>query len=819
MSQAQAQKNYFTFAKGLVTEASPINGPDNSSTSEDNFDLVRNGTRMRRRGMDFEHGGSTPTISQTHAANYYTTGNHVVSNHSWRSIGGIGTNNKLIIQTGNLLHLRGLDTAIVSTGGAGITFDNTAIGGGASDTSIDLANVAVGGADTGLDKVQVAFGKGTAFVVGPNISPFYIEYHSATATYSTHYVGGAADNILIRDFNGVNDGLAVDNRPTYANWAALVAGNPNHAYNLLNQGWTQPHVETYISGTVPSTASISAIVLGGGTTTEMTVANNSALSNGASVTISGVVIPGGDPNINGVSIISNVTVGITNTTFTIPIDTTTAVGPYTGGEYNITIVGGVAPSNSDVWWYGKNSTGIFTPAEMDKLWFGSMYAAQGHYTHNAFTNTRSAIVAGATDFTTTARPSVTTFYSGRVWYSGIQDSEFSGTILFSKLVEGAAQDAHHCHMDADPTSEIVSGLIASDGGTITIPEAGQIIKLLPMPAGLLVVARNGLWQIKPSTDKGFSATGFAVNKVSNVGCESPDSVVEVEGSVMYFARAGIYLVSINPQSFLLSAQNITQSTIQSEIAKIGNDALPYVEGVYDPLEREVKFLYSTALDTFSMYKNKLLTSDLVLKAWYTGTLAGDNTSPFMVGGFKTLNISSVAPDYESMLRYVNMKPTSATTTEFYISALYDNRLVDWYTNDGVGKQYISSLDAVHELLGDAMRTKHVSEVHLFFKRTENTITNGVLDNPSSCFMQYRFDWADDASSGLYSKLEQAYKFNRPFTIPSGTGTFPFTYGQEVIVTKHSVRGGGRAIQLHVESDGANDIQLLGWAVMYTGNTR
>jgi len=728
MARTTAQKNYFTYVKGLITEASPLNSPSDSSSDEDNMDLNRNGTRIRRRGLDYEKGGTTAAFTYTHTANYFDTGNHVVSVHEWRSIGGIGSNNKSLVQMGAHIYMLGLDDTIIGTGGSGITFDNTALGGGAADSSISLALVAVASADTGLDKVQISFGKGVAFVVGPNINPFYIEYVESTGNYTTKYVGGSAGNITIRDFAGVDSGIAVDTRPTYASWAALVAGNPNHAYNLLNQGWTVAHGTTY-------TAS------------------------------------------------------------------------------------GVAPSNSDVWWYGKDSTGTFTVADMDKIWFGSMRSAQGRYILPAFAYNRASIIAGTTDFSTNARPSVTTFYSGRVWYTGIQDNQYSGTILFSRLIEDPALDAHRCHMDADPTSEIISDLVASDGGTITIPEAGEIIKAIPAANGLLIFARNGVWHIKGDQNTGFSANGFSVLKVTNVGCNSPDSIVEVEGAIMYWARSGIYLVSIDRNSFNMAAQNITQDTIQTRIDAVSNASLPFVKGAYDPLEREVKWCYTETLDAYPDYCNKFLTLDLVLKAWYPGTISGDNTNPFVVAPMRTLNIASTAPDYESMVRFITFKQATSTTMQVFASVLYDNRLVDWYTDDSTGIAFDSFVETTYELFDDAMRDKNIDDVHIYFTRTEHTITNGVLDQASGCLMRYKFDWADDAASGLFTKQEQAYKFARPLTLATTIGTVPFVYGQNVISSKHNIRGNGRAFQLRLDSEGNKDMHVLGWAARVSGVTR
>ena len=818
MARSQAQKNYFTYVKGLVTEASPLTSPENSSSDEDNMDLRRDGTRKRRRGIDYENGGAAASITFAHTAGYFAT--HTASIHEWRSIGGDGTNNKTIVQIGNTLHIRGLDVAVLGTGGVGITFDNTAIGGGAADTSIDMVNVAVAAADTGLDKVSISFGKGTAFVVAPNINPFIIEYHAATGNYSTHYVGTTAGNLQIRDFMGVDDGLAVDARPPASTWAALVASNPNHAYNLLNQGWTATHVSTYMTGNAPVTTGITSITAGA--TTSFVTINNAALTVGASITLSGISIPAGSPNINGNHVITGIVLGgLAATTVTISVDTSTATGTYTGGVWSVLVIGGNAPSNSDVWWYGKNSVGVFTPETLDKIWFGSMKGARGHYLYNAFNMARSSYVTGTTNFSTTARPSTTVFYSGRVWYSGIKDNQYSGTILYSRLIEDPIQDAHHCYMDADPTSEVVMDLVASDGGTITIPEAGIITKMVVSSLGLIVFAHNGVWHIQGTADTGFSATGFSVNKVTNVGCTSPDSIVEVEGSIMYWSRSGIYLVQLDNNTLLMAASNITQASIQSRINSVSNGSLPYVKGVYDPLEREVKWAYSEVLDGNNPdYCNKTLTLDLVLEAWYTGTISGDSVAnPYIAGVVQSLNSSSVAPDYESMVRFLTFNQVTATSMQVRFSVLYKNSLLDWETSDGIGVEYLSYMETTHELMGDAMRNKSIDDIHLFFKRTEETVTDGVIDQPSSCMLQYKFDWADDVSSGLFTKQEEAYKFVRPLTIPSAVGTYPLNYGQSVIVSKHNVRGSGRAMQLRLESTGTNDMHVLGWATFTSGNTR
>ena len=47
-------KEYNTFVKGIVTEASALSFPENASKDEDNFQLYRDGSRQRRLGCDYE---------------------------------------------------------------------------------------------------------------------------------------------------------------------------------------------------------------------------------------------------------------------------------------------------------------------------------------------------------------------------------------------------------------------------------------------------------------------------------------------------------------------------------------------------------------------------------------------------------------------------------------------------------------------------------------------------------------------------------------------------------------------------------------------
>ena len=84
-----------TFVKGLITEASPLNFPENASLDECNFELLRNGTRQRRLGLDFEPGYTHREIVGM-AKSEMDTAN--VNTFVWENVGGDPSTVFLVIQ-------------------------------------------------------------------------------------------------------------------------------------------------------------------------------------------------------------------------------------------------------------------------------------------------------------------------------------------------------------------------------------------------------------------------------------------------------------------------------------------------------------------------------------------------------------------------------------------------------------------------------------------------------------------------------------------------------------------------------------------------
>jgi len=213
-----ANKEYNSFTKGIITEANGINFPENASIDEANFVLNRNGSRQLRLGMDFEANyTSTAVSSMTSAA-------IGVSCHEWVNAGNTVANQFAVVQVGDKLLVYNAAATTISSSLIATIDASTAI--------IDETK-----------EIQSACGMGFFFFTSGSGLPAVLEY--VNNTISIRYI-----NLSIRDFFGVNDGLAVSAKP-----ASL---SDTHKYNLYNQGWdASKNTATYTNrGSYPSNAEI-----------------------------------------------------------------------------------------------------------------------------------------------------------------------------------------------------------------------------------------------------------------------------------------------------------------------------------------------------------------------------------------------------------------------------------------------------------------------------------------------------------------------------------------------------------------------------------
>jgi hypothetical protein len=193
------------FTKGLLTEVTGANSPENSVTQTIDVIYDRTGRAKTRPGLDYEASYSWNTVLDTSG---------VYREYLWETVTENSPLTFVVTQTGRYLNFyqSSFDQPL-STGHKSFTYDLNSARNPAFTIGVVAAN-----------SCSFSSGRGYLFVAHPNCTPFYISYNS-----STDSITAVGIQLLIRDFEGVDDGLQTSDRPTVETAA--------HKYNTFNQGW------------------------------------------------------------------------------------------------------------------------------------------------------------------------------------------------------------------------------------------------------------------------------------------------------------------------------------------------------------------------------------------------------------------------------------------------------------------------------------------------------------------------------------------------------------------------------------------------------
>lgn len=498
---------------------------------------------------------------------------------------------------------------------------------------------------------------------------------------------------------------------------------------------------------------------------------------------------------------------------------------------------GTNPSNAQQWFIGKDSNDDFQAALLKKQDFGTTPAPKGRFVIDAFARSTSRATASGVAVdpdTETGYPSVVGFAFQRVWYAGCKSvysggnefhPNYTGFVFYSRTLR-STDDFGQCHADADPTSEVDSELVDTDGGFVNIPESGKIHKLIQKGDAMLVFAEQGIWEIR-GDEGGFRATSQQVTKLSEFGVISGTSIVDAEDVVVYWNRGGIYLLSPDSSTGRLSSKSISEGTVQTLFNNLDKVSKATAVGSFDPVNRRISWMYNDeAIYTGTTYRNKYnkeLVLDIVLQAFYKNSISTyKNPSPYIAGYLETpdflLRQEGIRTRGDSVTKYLVVQFINTASNLAAVSFAYyrDGSFRDWKSLDGIGASFTSYLVTGYETMNDSMRTKTAQKLVTHFKRTEEkAITvNGatVPDNPSGCLVQTRWDWSDSNNSGKWSEEFQVYR-PRPYILTTGE---TIDYGYEVITNKNTIPGRGRALSIQFKSDADKDFYLFGWAIKFTG---
>jgi hypothetical protein len=326
---------------------------------------------------------------------------------------------------------------------------------------------------------------------------------------------------------------------------------------------------------------------------------------------------------------------------------------------------------------------------------------------------------------------------------------------------------------------------------------------------MLVFARNGVWAVT-GTASGFTALDISVNKISPIGCRSPQSVVETEKAVFWWSDVGIMGVSqttSNSYIPVFEKMNVTETTIQAFYNSILDTVKEEVKGVFDPKSNCILWLYRDG-DVVSTQYNRILILDMTLEAFYPWKFSHVTSGPYVKGFYSSNrnNVYTIPTDIEpSTVEYITTKGTN-----FRISQVRSGSFVDFKTYNGTGVTYDSYLETGYELFEDAMRNKNITYLFTYLTRTETAEVAGVPDYPSACNLRVKLDWA---SSNISNKWTNPVSVYRPKLIFDSPDT-----GFGMVITKNKIRGNGKSLQFRFEiSDAGKNFDINGWAIAVSGS--
>ena len=841
--QPSATKTYNQLNAGINSEQSELNLQDGFTVDESNYELLLDGSRRRRRGLSTEASGA----NITHASS--TGGTNVSQTYKWRNAGGDKDSNFIVLKVGEEL-----------------LFVPDSDGGSASvhSETVDLDALEINPAATNMGTRHLDFtqGRGVLFVSGEYIYPTAITYDPTGNTFSTTPI-----EVQIRDYEGIDDGVALDYQvPSGKAGAAVVADLetdiPDHYYNLLMRGWSADRIidfENNITGTARYPAkqqyffdaykrvaneSVAATVEKDGTLTFDADKLDAEIYSGSDAPTGSMIlsifddtrgfkevsldadstyteITGG--NLAATDGVSKWTVRVTDSshTFSVNDEINWKFKPlmyYPGVPVGIPVVYGATSTVTAI------SAGAWFEFEItdytDKFGWTDSLATFSNCSYWGF----SAVARSSGTGPLTRGPKAIEFHAGRLFYAGVDDTTWSDYVFFSQVVR-SSDNWKRCHTDADPTAPQFNAPVITDGGYMTIPNLGNVKKMMSVQDSLLIFSDQGVWEI---TGRGtfFDPNQYRVRKITSAECGSPAGVCEVEGNVVYTGPKGVYLIAPDQYTRQLEATNISDDRIRTLWNKITPTYEPYLQTFYDDANKRVYILQGgtanlrndiltySSINTGVGQFNVVWVYDIRLNAWYKYGFNCNTAANAIITAY-SLTGQDTSDSLKKMKFVVQKSATTSSVNDFSHAANTGFQDFDGNTPDGF-------MDTAWDNPGGPNKYVQAPIVTVYSKNTNTGFTlsgNGwAEDNPSSTTMSGLWDWTDDAITGKITTGVEVYRKRRAFVPASANDE----EGVPVVVTRNKMRGRGRAFQLRFtsSSDAAGkDSHILGYTVVYKGTRK
>ncbi len=826
MPQQYSTKPVNNFIKGLITEASVMTFPDGASSDELNCDLLKNGARQRRRGIEFEENYLTSEFGAGSTAFIHT--------QTWQNVAGLGGTEFLVLQVNSKVYFYDKSFSILSAG--------------IKDFSINLNDYSANNSfDVDTSAIAVTSSLGYLVIVSAAIDPIKVIYNEDDDTISVSKI-----KIEVRDFEYLNMSSDISLLRRTGGNIVRITTSDNHALVVGDTVRIDCKLSEYNGefevDTVPSATTFTYVLSGtnkGETEVEGTVTN--LIPNDYIPTDSQGITKNYQYDLLNMGWGERVSfVGKQQSNFDNPYEL------YLGGaDFN-----GYPPRNKP-WFMGRffKTSGDaapgtqFEPSMFYSAPVGNTIAPNGYFIVDFFRQNRSAAtretpvpISGLKTVVEKARFTCTTSFAGRVWYAGLNSAKNGGKIFYSKVIEDK-DDFGKCFQMASPTAEDSPGVVDSDGGYIIIPDISDIKALFVAGPILFVLASNGVWAIG-GVDQVFKATEYYVSKISNFGIINSRTLLNVSGTPVYWGTSAIYTITVEGNT--PSVTSISEN-IKTFYDNIGNEAKKAATSVFDRLNNRLYWLYPDEGATNLNKKNNILVLDMTLQAYFPWRVSDRTSStPYIIDavylsglGSETATVNIIDDDenpvFESFTsgEFINpvvedleISSTQPTEVKFLSSIVVDgsrkitfstfsNRdFLDWGTTN-----FTSYAETGYDFLGSATLKKNVPYVTTYLKRTEEnfvSVEGGYeVDFPSGCILTVKWDLSVDSSR--WSSPNQLYKLAHPIFVNPNNLTFSYPY--DTIVCRTKIRGKGRVLRMRFESEQGKDFYLIGWEMIGATNPR
>lgn len=379
------------------------------------------------------------------------------------------------------------------------------------------------------------------------------------------------------------------------------------------------------------------------------------------------------------------------------------------------------------------------------------------------------------------RPQSIAFFANRAFYSTYQTDLFSNHIFFSQM-EDLYNNAGKCYMTNDPTSEFQNGILATDGGYLTLPEADNILDLVVVKDKLVALCNNSVYAIYGSPY--FKATSYGVKKIADVGIAAKGCYTIVGETIVFAGYEGLYSFNIEEQNGNLISTNFSNEKIKSFYNSLTKEQKENIKIDYNNYDKTLQILLNKNNNLTPDTYDTVLIYDFDLEAFYM----------YDIDQYEDLQILDFFNEYfynkdkpNSFLYYDNITGGYGTLSESK----------DTYKDFDISNpdSFPCSLESNYINFEDVMRMKAVKMLEVW--------TNNEDNNFCEAFVKY-----DSSVLGTkkWSKPENIYRLQ------------PKTNGL-VHVHQQMCRGNGLFFKLRFESNQDKPCHIIGWSLTVTGNNQ